>query len=253
MRRHQQLLLRRFFFHVTFVFVALVVLLLGLRLIWGWEAGVRLARVQREVVARGLSPGVVPVHRMIPDDGNAATAYLEALRRMRVNPQDTFFRNDPRSFQLMREMRWPLDMTRARATLDANAECFKWMQQVVDRRDVEWVVDMQASREDLDGMSVYAASVQMRRLLRVKIQVCHSQHEDGEVLRVLGELLAMGRVMEANPDFYSQLAASLMRADAMQVIERLAPELEIAPGDVPNVRALMAQLNEECPHSDRDE
>src|SRR4051812_23408227 len=86
MRRRARFTLRKAIRALTFYVALPAVLLLGLRLVWGWEADRRLARVKAELRAKGIR--FEKPAKEVPEETDAFAALRRAGDVLQVSPAD---------------------------------------------------------------------------------------------------------------------------------------------------------------------
>ncbi|MCH8970233.1 MAG: hypothetical protein IIA66_14080 [Planctomycetes bacterium] len=226
--------------------------LLLLRWWWGWEAHRQLQAEIDRIVARGepIFPEDFDPPEEIPDDQNAALAFIKAAEALTVTAeQDDLIENadsleelTPQELQLL-------------ADLEAkNAETLRLVRQTRNMPGADWGTRFRDAAINVDLMMPSLAP--QRQLCRVLGAIAIYQHHTGndeQAIEMFRDVLHGAEVMDQMPTLISHLVVLAIDALGVSQIERVTHDLAI--GDSPAasrdaIESLIAELLDELPLSE---
>jgi hypothetical protein len=229
--------------------------LLALRLAWGWEAGHALAKTRSELRARGvrLDPPTVET----PDEENAAIALIEAVKAIRLEPQERrlMYRGDSGE-EWITNLSWPdrlgaecMDIAwtqehqiEVRGILSRNADAFRRTKVAASRKTVRWPTTVAGLFRGQDHPIYHTR--QLAVLLRDAALVAHQDGNDGSALENVTLIMQLARIDDQDRANISHLYANDLIALASLTIERIEADLRLksSDGSLERAKELLALL-----------
>ena len=114
------------------------VLVLAVRLAWGWEAAARLAGARHRFGGSGVAELLPARGTILPDDRNAALVLIQGIRSIKVDGFDQFSRGDGRAPFFGRGFGPGLDISRMRALVSANKDALELIDRAATLPEARW-------------------------------------------------------------------------------------------------------------------
>ncbi|MCH7591481.1 MAG: hypothetical protein IH989_01705 [Planctomycetes bacterium] len=208
---------------IVIVSVAFLIVLIGVRLWWGWEANRRLQAEIDRIIAAGepIYPADFDPPPMRPEE-NAAKLYLDAEAALNLNPTQGDFVNQLASEYA--EIRKRLD--EVEPFVLANAEAFQLVRRAGELKKVDW-----GGRVRSPAINFLLPNLSMHRHMSKILSITATYHaERGNDVEALTTLLDSFRFSEAidhEPFLITHLVAIACRALVVHDIEHIVPTLAI--------------------------
>ena len=208
---------------IIVVSATLLVVLLGVRLWWGWEANRRLQAEIDRIIAAGepIYPADFDPPEMLPEE-NAAKLYLDAEAALNLTPTQNEFVN-----------RLAGDYAEIRQRMDdiepivlANAKAYQLVRQGSELKKFDW-----GNRRRSPAINFMVPNLSMHRYLSKVLSVTATYHaERGNYAEALATLLDAFRFADAidrEPYLISHLVALACQSLFVGDVEHLAPTLAV--------------------------
>jgi hypothetical protein len=215
-------------------------LLLTLRLLWGLESSYRLARVQDQLRAQGVTLPFQPVRA--PDDKNAYADLARAARLVRLSSTEyTLLFGDFRTGEPV----WtPAEMPALQAIVDRHRDAFLCIDAAAQRTghiptaDPNYGYNLQ-NWEHLGRMLVADAVLQ------------RAQGHETAILQDLQRLVVLADTIDRGGYLVANRTANNLRSMLAGSVERLAPTLRLSHSDDsrPAALALLKSLQDPAPRA----
>ncbi len=245
MVRHKYI--RRKYWRIARLIVAVPVLLLLVRLAWGFEANRRLANTQRSLGERGLRVHVTQFHHSpMPEADNATIPLLRGVRGMKLTTaeRNAILADDPIARLPMRSL-GPADTRLVATARTANTPLLQAIDKAGQCKSAAWKV------EGGTPMATLAATMPELRtatnLLLALALMAQDEGNDVAALAHIRRLLIVARVLAHHPELTLNLQAWRGAIVAAQMLERLQNTLVLTPETTPLLKNLAALMLDDAP------
>ena len=226
---------RRTIWRVALCALVPLLALMALRLIWGWEASHRLAKVIAQLKAEGVQ--FEPPAVNTPEDQDPQATLLKAVQAISLSSEerDLLSWGDDRASD---DLHWnETHMGQIRAIVERNSPAFSWIDKAAFLSGAPHKLP---SNSDVDGV------FNLCHLLYASALVAHEDHRDLESLLALHRVLVASRIFDQNRRLYCHVNAMALRAGlAAGGLERLDGPLVLQNElQIQQARALLLELND---------
>ena len=214
-------------------------LVLALRLIWGWEAGHRLHRIRERLSAQGVpvEPAQLPDDAGIQPEQNAAYDLMDAMSITAFSgPGATILRDRPpgsSGFTLA-------DAVAIKDLRTLNAAAIKRFDAAAHHSVTVFPREFLLGRPTAFELSLVA--LQFSRLLYASTLIAGDEHRDLDALQDLKRLLVLARITGACPIWLMHSYSGTCRKSAADAIERLDSSLSLRDADAASTAREVMQL-----------
>jgi hypothetical protein len=202
----------------------LLLLLVGLRWWWGWDAHRRLQAEIDQIVAAGepIYPEDFDPPEPVPDDENAAKLLLDAEVALNLTQDDESLITAVLDDRLFLEER----VDEIRPIVEKNAPAFNLVHQARSRTRADWGLRF---RTPVISAMLPALEGQRRltKLLSMTAGYQHATGDDAAAIETLRDALAQAGAVDSGPTVISHLVAMAMGALGVNRLEELAPSLAV--------------------------
>ncbi len=212
--------------------LVLLIMVVALRLWWGWEAHQRLQSRIDELVAAGepVYPEDFNPTETIPDDQNAARMLEDAVACLTFTNEQEKLLYD----KLLEPGGVERHLEQTRAIIEANTECLELVRQARDASGVDWGMRY-SSTVFQTFYAGYSGLRSLARFLGAAVDYYHEIGDDGEAIRVATDAIAQARTMEQDGTIIAHLVAIACDALVVKRIESIAPDLQISKDGAPTI------------------
>ncbi len=231
-------------------------MVLGLRLVWGWESQARLRAIRSQFVSTGL-PLTTASFAMppLPDEQNAALALTTALQNLHIDPSEFSGRTEGRMRGSMGGgggwggwgggrggpgERGVMDMSRWRLILAANQQSLADIDRALALPHARW--PLHAWPLAIRPGTSFMGNFSVRMLLRAAAQIAHDDGHEPQALAAVSRMLALAKLLDSSNDLYNHVTAAGLRSEAAQLVERW--NLQPTPATTTTLRELLAAMTE---------
>jgi hypothetical protein len=219
----------------------LLILLLALRLWWGWEAHRRFQAELDKLIAAGepIFPEDFNPKEPIPDEQNAAILYRRAGALISLNDDDTMFVGD-----MWANAPWTgEEFHRVRRIAEAHSESLTLLRDAREFPQTDWGTRFRTPVwNELDNLSFWDQRTLMK-LASIRAECAHRDKDDVEAVRVLLDMVAHADAVDDDPWLISHLVAIAGYGVVTNRVESVAPALSIESGSSRESGATPASRN----------
>ncbi len=215
---------------LALAFAGLMVFLVVVRLLWGWEAHRRLQAEIDRIVARGepLFPEDFNPSEEIPDDQNAAILYTKAAKSLNLTAKQLEF--VAWGWSQPPPPRWiEMDSRMVGDIAEASAEVRKLVRQARTMPGVDW--GLRVKSPALNGRMQRTGDQQrLAWILRMTARHQYRAGDHAAAFETVRDMLALGEALDKMPNLLSYMDAIGLDGLALQTLKDILPGLRIAIG-----------------------
>ncbi len=207
-----------------------LLLLISLRVWWGWEAHRRLQAEIDRIIAAGepIYPEDFDPKEQIPDDQNAVRLILDAYTAVNITT-DQGKLLDELSFVPCRSER----QQQVAAILEANRSALELVRRARGLPGADWGSRFRSPVTQPNFFALWSENYQLSRILFLATMdaVCRADH--AQALEIIQDQLVYARVLRASSTLAQQLSASSTHGYALRGLEHILPKLGASNGAAP--------------------